>query len=258
MDRSNRLRARAALAATAQPYFSVITATFNAGALLSRTAASLAAQTSRDFEWLVIDGGSSDDTVERVRDAGSTVSHWISEPDSGIADAWNKGLRQVRGEYVLLLNAGDTYDATFLRNVADVADGRRIVCSHVRLWAESGRLLGTFRARPERLRYAMHVPHNWCAVPARHYVELGPYSTLPLAMDFEWFHRYFLRYGAAGFVVVDQTLGDYHLGGISDRNYVAGFRANEQIVVSHGANPLLARIARWAYTLNHSMRRRRR
>jgi glycosyltransferase involved in cell wall biosynthesis len=244
--------------ASARPRFTVITATFNCGALIERTARSLREQTLHDFEWIVMDGDSSDDTVARIREAGDAVSHWLSEPDRGIADAWNKGLRQVRGEYVLLLNAGDTYDPTFLADVASVADGRRIVCSHARLRAESGRLLGTFRARPERLRYAMHVPHNWCAVPARHYAELGLYSTLPLAMDFEWFHRYFLRYGAAGFVVVDQTLGDYHLGGISDRNYVAGFRANEQIVVSHGANPLLARIARWAYTLNHSMRRRRR
>ena len=101
----------------------------------------------------------------------------------------------------------------------------------------------------------MHVPHNWCAVPAQHFADLGPHALLALAMDFDWFHRYFLKYGAAGFIVIDECLGDYHLGGTSDIHFAQSYRASEQVVVAHGVNPLAARLMRWAYTLNHALRR---
>ena len=208
-----------------------------------------------DFEWLVFDGGSRDDTVTRIRAAEHLITHWQSEPDLGIADAWNKGLAMASGRYVLILNAGDTYAPGFLNLVSTLADDRRIVCSHARLRTEVGALVGRVCAQPHRLGHAMHVPHNWCAVPAHHYVELGPYALLPLSMDFEWFHRYFLKYGSAGFSVIDACFGDYHLGGTSDINYAQSYRANEEIVVAHGGNRIVARVMRWAYTLNHWLRR---
>ena len=240
---------------THAPLFTVITATFNAGPLFDRTRASLEKQTCRDFEWLVFDGGSHDDTVSRVRAAEHLIRRWRSEPDRGIADAWNKGLAMARGQYILFLNAGDTYDARYLQTVAALGDSQKILCSHVRLRSASGALVGRALAEPHRLGRAMHLPHNWCAVPARHYGELGPYALLPQAMDFEWFHRYYLKYGAAGFRVIDECLGDYHLGGTSDINYAESYRAKERIIVANGGSRVIARLLRWAYTINHAVRR---
>ncbi len=100
----------------------------------------------------------------------------------------------------------------------------------------------------------MHVPHNWCAVPTKHYQSLGLYALLPLAMDFEWFHRYFRRFGPAGFLVLDQALGTYYLGGTSDLNYANSFRANEKILRESGIHPVLARLLRLVYTAKHSVR----
>ena len=242
--------------ATRRPAFSIITATFNSGSLFDRTAASLRAQTLRDFEWIVVDGGSKDDTVQRIQLAGNLVDMWISEADRGISDAWNKGLARAGGQYVLLLNAGDTYDAGFLNSILVHCDGQRIVCSHARRLTESGYPAGTFRAEPYKLYRAMHLPHNWCAVPLRHYRELGGYVEMPLAMDFDWFHRYFRRHGVDGFIVVDEVLGSYHLGGKSDVNHVASFRANQDILISHGSNPLLAFAWRCAYTAKHAWQQR--
>ncbi|HEY2925812.1 glycosyltransferase family 2 protein [Piscinibacter sp.] len=236
--------------------FTIITATFNAGDLLDRTLASLRLQTDRDFQWIVVDGASTDSTVEKLCGAQDIVTWWISEPDRGIADAWNKGLDKAVGDYVLFLNAGDTYDPDFLERVRSRADGRRIVCSHARLLSEHGQQVGLVRAEPHKLHRAMHLPHNWCAVPRRWYDEFGPYALLPQAMDFEWFHRYYLRFGAAGFDVIDEALGEYHLGGTSDVNFAESYRAKERIIVANGGNALLARAFRWAYTLNHAIRRR--
>jgi glycosyltransferase involved in cell wall biosynthesis len=239
-----------------QPTFSIVTATFNAGSLLARTTQSVRSQTYTGFEWIVIDGGSRDDSLERIKAAGSTVARWISEPDEGIADAWNKGLSFATGTHALILNAGDTYDPDFLATIAAHCNGRQIVCAHARLLTDGGRSAGVFRARPAKLSRGMYVPHNWCAVPLDHYRLLGPYRKLPLAMDYDWFLRYYRRFGTAGFTVVNETLGTYYMGGTSDRNYVQSFKANERIMVENGVNAWLARAHRLSCSLKHAVKRR--
>lgn len=88
---------------------SVITITFNAEATLPATLRSVEAQTFTDFEYLIIDGRSTDRTVELAR--GCPLAKVTSEPDRGLYDAMNKGLRLAQGRYVLFLNAGDTLPA---------------------------------------------------------------------------------------------------------------------------------------------------
>lgn len=94
---------------TAQPLptISVLTATYNAQECLPALIASLGAQTDRHFEWIVVDGGSSDSTVDIIRSSGDLVGAWISEPDFGIYDALNKAIRLASGEYYLVLGADD-------------------------------------------------------------------------------------------------------------------------------------------------------
>lgn len=89
------------------PLISVITSTLNAAALLPFTIASLRAQTFRDFEWVVVDGASKDATVDLLHNGKDVVTVLISEPDSGIYDAWNKACTQARGEWLIFLGAGD-------------------------------------------------------------------------------------------------------------------------------------------------------
>lgn len=110
-----------------------------------------------------------------------------------------------------------------------------------------------FLSQPHKLGRAMHLAHNWCAVPVQHYRALGLYSKIPLAMDFDWFHRYYRKFGVRGFDVVDQALGTYYLGGASDVNYHSSFSANERILVANGMSPLAARFYRMSYTLKHAI-----
>lgn len=86
---------------------SVITVTYNAANLLSGLIDSLRAQTDRDFEWIVVDGASTDATVELIKSAGDVVTRWISEPDFGIYHAMNKALHMATGEHYLVLGADD-------------------------------------------------------------------------------------------------------------------------------------------------------
>ncbi len=243
----------AAPTANGQPLFTIVTVTFNAGALFNRTSACVQAQTCADFEWIVVDGGSTDDTVQRIRDA-ARVDRWISEPDRGIPDAWNKGLAMALGQYVLILNAGDVYDSQFLERVARRTDGRRVICSAARVLGEAGGFVGIARAEPRKLGRAMHVPHNWCAVPLSHYRELGGYGALPLAADFAWFHRYWRLYGELGFIVLPDIGGDFYLGGRSDASFAQTFREQQDVVIAQGGSRLKAVLVRLAYTLKHRLK----
>lgn len=109
--------------------FTVITSTFNAESELKFTADSLAAQTCRDFQWIIADGGSTDGTlaeVERYRDIVSVI---FSGKDRGIYDAWNKAIGHVAGEWVMFLGAGDVLHGPEV--LARVAEALRTVPDHV-------------------------------------------------------------------------------------------------------------------------------
>ena len=231
-----------------RPRFSIITATYNSGRLFDRTAQSVKELSFRDF----------DDTVIRIQAHKKLIKYWISEKDSGISDAWNKGLAIARGDFILLLNAGDTYDADFLEKINALAGNcSRIVCCHARLLTDTGKRIGTIRSEPHKLYRGMHVAHNWCAVPRFYYEHLGGYANIKLAMDFEWFHRYFRNYGASGFIVLNEALGAYHLGGTSDVNYAESFQVNADILVHYGTLSPIANFWRLAYTVKHAWRARR-
>lgn len=89
------------------PSISVIVAVRNAEHTLRRTLQSLVGQTMRNFEIVLIDGASTDSTLLVAEEFRNDIAFQLSEPDSGIADAWNKGLRHARGQWVMFLNAGD-------------------------------------------------------------------------------------------------------------------------------------------------------
>ena len=101
------------------PLFSIITVTWNAASVIAPTIESVQRQTSTDYEYLVIDGASTDDTLAIVRSASIASLRVFSEPDKGLYDAMNKGLARARGKYVVFLNAGDAFaDDTVLARLA--------------------------------------------------------------------------------------------------------------------------------------------
>lgn len=105
---------------------SVITVCFNDRPNLARTLESIKSQGNQEFEWVVIDGGSTDGTIEMLERAKMPQLKWVSQPDSGIYDAMNKGARLATGDYVYFLNAGDCfYSPEVLTRLAEVLKSRR-------------------------------------------------------------------------------------------------------------------------------------
>ncbi len=115
------------------PLVSIVTPSYNSAAFIEQTILSVAAQTYRNIEHIVVDGGSKDGTVDIIKRHGSTVTRWLSEPDSGQADALRKGFGLATGEIVAWINSDDVYppDAVqaavtgFSKSGADVVYGNR-------------------------------------------------------------------------------------------------------------------------------------
>ena len=91
---------------------SIITVNFNNSEGLERTIRSVISQTFRDFEFIVIDGGSTDGSVDVIKKYENHINYWVSEHDGGIYAGMNKGLRQAKGEFVNFMNGGDSYHSS--------------------------------------------------------------------------------------------------------------------------------------------------
>lgn len=159
------------------PLFSIITVCYNAAGDLSRTIASIDAQTFKDFEHIIIDGASTDATPEVLKLSERPYRTYISEPDNGIYDAMNKGLGHSSGKYLIFLNAGDTFHNTdtlqlFADNIIDYGEPG-IVYGQTVLVDRSSKILGPRHLEaPEDLTYhsfsaGMLVCHQAMAVMRR-------------------------------------------------------------------------------------------
>ena len=101
------------------PLFSIITVCYNAEKDLEKTINSVLMQDFQGIEYIIVDGGSTDGSLDLIKDHNENIHHWVSEPDNGIYDAMNKGLRMATGKYVNFLNAGDFFvDCNSLKNLA--------------------------------------------------------------------------------------------------------------------------------------------
>lgn len=119
-----RLHGNTLLSQSKHPLFTVITAVFNGADRLESTIQSVLSQRYADVEYIVIDGGSTDATLDILRQYEKSIDHWVSEPDSGVYDAFNKGCRLRTGLWTIFLGAGDLlYDADVFAAMADVLQG---------------------------------------------------------------------------------------------------------------------------------------
>ena len=93
---------------------SIITVNFNDAEGLERTIKSVISQSFKDYEFIIIDGGSTDGSVDVIKKYEKYINYWVSEPDGGIYQGMNKGLRQAKGDYLNFMNGGDCYHSEYV------------------------------------------------------------------------------------------------------------------------------------------------
>lgn len=221
---------------TAAPLFSIITVTYNAEATLPRTLASVKAQTCRLFEYLVVDGKSTDATLQLAADAAIAEMKIHSGRDNGIYDAMNKGLGMAEGEYVIFLNAGDAFHAPdTLQRIADAImanDFPGIVYGQTDIVDIAGQRLGKRHLRAPReltldsFRDGMVVCHQAFVVLRR---ITSPYNLdYKLSADYDWCIRC-LQHSRRN-VYIDDVLIDYLNEGTTTRNHRRSLRERFRIM----------------------------
>jgi len=148
-----------------QPLISIITPSYNQGKYLEETILSVLNQDYENIEYIVVDGGSSDNSLEVIKKYQSRLAWWVSEPDKGQTEAINKGFNRANGEIIAWLNSDDVYlPGTVSEAVRYLVDHPQIgmVYGELDFIDESGRVIGKFNAAQtdlHRLRRGyVHIP----------------------------------------------------------------------------------------------------
>jgi glycosyltransferase involved in cell wall biosynthesis len=183
----------------ASPLFSVIVAVYNGGATLQRCIDSVAAQNFHDKELIIIDGGSTDDTIDIIRDNEDAIASAVSEPDDGIYHAWNKAVARARGEWLLFLGADDyLWDPHVLSTMAcqlvRIPPTVRVVYGRVVYQSIRGESLYTqgepWIVAKRRFNQLMSLPHQGVFHNASLFREHGTFDqSFRIAGDYEFLLR---------------------------------------------------------------------
>lgn len=219
--------------------FSIIICTYNVAGLLPKTLNSLLHQTIDDFEIIIIDGKSKDDTIQIITDYAKKFGEklkWISEKDSGVYNAMNKGLKMASGEYINIIGAGDWLEEDALEQAGKCISKNPFVDAVygvTRVWEKD---MGKSRLKQT-------LPHMLPAHPMQHpsifikktlHEKFGFYDeSYRIAADYAFCLKVFYKSGIS-LACFDFVVDNFVMGGLSSTNQIKTFRENKRALAEVG------------------------
>jgi glycosyltransferase involved in cell wall biosynthesis len=201
-----------------QPLVSIVTIAYNAIEHIEDAIRSVTQQCYSNIEYIVVDGGSSDGTLDVIRDHQGTIDRWLSERDFGVSDAWNKGIAVAQGELVKLLNADDLLTPGSVERAVEAFSSavgqKNVFISDLEIMDKSGSRLSTLDRR-RSLNPLGPILHPTWYVPRTVYDVVGRYRTdLRTSMDYEMYLRMHAR--GVRFAHRSEPYAAFRLGGVSN------------------------------------------
>lgn len=200
-----------------KPLISIITIVYNNVANIERTILSVINQTYKNIEYIVIDGGSTDGTVDIIKRYSGHFLYWVSEPDKGIYNAMNKGIEKATGKYVLFLNSGDNFcEDESLDKIVLRCDNYDIVYNDLNIIDKEHSYIKKYPILLS-FRYFTYeaIPHPGTLIKRNLFDIYGKYDeSLKIVSDWKWFIIAICRnnvcYKNSGIIAVN-----FYLDGIS-------------------------------------------
>lgn len=196
------------------PKISIVTVVWNDKVGLERTIQSIVNQTYENIEFIIIDGGSTDGTVDVIKANADKIDYWISEKDRGIYDAMNKGIQAATGTWVNFMNAGDTFVGDIVKTIPfyDFADKVLIYGNQMR----DNQLIMPLNIQQLKVGTIMACHQSMFFNKAKILHELFYDLKYPIYGDYELVDRLYIKYEGL-FQYINSTISDFEGGGISSK-----------------------------------------
>lgn len=234
MDNSSKL--------TKLPRLTIITVVYNAENFINDTLLSVQYNKNSLMEYIVVDGGSTDETLKHISKFKSIIDHFISEPDHGIYDAMNKGIQISTGEYICFLNAGDTLIENFYMKIEPQLNDKYDLLSFAIQIKSPSNNFSLYL--PEEIHIKeynpqhMYLPHPGLLVKRTIFEDYGLFDiNYKSSADLEWINRVVIK-NAVRIKYLLTPIVTFLTGGVST-SFLA-LKETKKIAIVYGKNPLLA------------------
>ena len=221
---------------------SIVIATLNNSKGLSETLTSISKQSYRNIEVIVIDGGSKDGTISLLKKNDKIVDFWISEPDKGISDAFNKGVKKATGDYLYFLGAGDYFwDKDVLVKVMQGVDPKKdiLVCGRINRIPEKGNKVlytSTLNFKRWMLLYKIGIPHQGLFTNRKYFNKYGLFdANLKYSMDYELLLRSYRNFPDVK--MKDVVVAAWRAGGVGKNKILDIFDEYKKIRIKNKIAP---------------------
>ena len=226
-----------------QPFFSIITVCWNSEKTISRTIESVLGQDFKDYEYVIVDGGSTDGTIDIIKAYEPHFEgklKYSSETDKGIYDAFNKGIGRAAGKYIWLVNSDDYIELEALGKIHNLIAGYKegeepIISAIMNCISGDGQTLYQVKSSPEKVAAAyrnntMGTIHPATIVPKRIYDLVGLYDiNYKIIGDIDWFKRAYKA--QMPIIFADFVVTNFMVGGVSTASGSAKSRKDRKYLL---------------------------
>lgn len=225
------------------PLISIITVVYNGIHSIKGTILSVISQSYKNIEFIVIDGGSSDGTIDIITEYRDHITFWASEKDTGIYNAMNKGIQKANGDWICFLNSGDTFVNTdtvsnVVREINKISESIEIIYGNILIRTQNGNYKEKVAKEPCNLQ-RMHFCHQSAFVKSNLLKKYLFDETYKLSADLKFFKQCF--YDNHQSIHLNFPVVIYDTEGISNTNRQAGLKENIEIIkeIDKGLNKFL-------------------
>ena len=230
---------------------SIITVCYNAAEYFEEAIESVLSQDYDNFEYIIIDGGSTDGSLDIIRKYEDRLAYWVSEADHGLYDAMNKGIEAASGDIIGMINADDYYFPGAFKKAAAAFEDKSLEQNI--FWGDimhgDERILGW---RDWNLKRGAFAPHPSMFCPKKVYEQIGMYNLkYKILADYDFMYRAINHYHVNP-IYLPESIAFFRPGGLASQNILPSLKEELAVKLSYGQSPLIAYSVFWLKIIKNS------